>query len=676
MSTKAIGLYLFVAGLTAIFLLGVGVRRSVFVAQEAQAWDEVPYTLESALHFRMIKGVVQTGDIPETDKKVGHPDGIDVSETYSIGDEWVFAGLSRLFPDSIALPVRLRWISVLWFCLGIVFISIWIACLLDCRWAGCVAGLFYAVMPASVVRSTGQELSRENFALPLLLAHLAMDALVPRLRKPRSQWLAVVASSLLLAAALCTWDLIRFYIIVLFFIEAIRLVASRQSDVANALYWKTSIQAFAVLAAGFGNPYLRSHAFLSSPVALLGLGLILAKVFACVATQKTAREGGWASSKIARLAILFLPLILVSLFSKGFSEHYGHFWDLLLAKIRFMNVKPSDPGLLGFDASILWVPALHSASAKTVFSIFPLTLFLTFGFIVIHCRKFFSSNDPDCGLCRMVVFYAVTFISFLLFVRFHVLLAIFTAGIMGSGACFMARGRRWRAVLAVVLAVVLASIESYSVWREPGKWGRPGVYYSEMKELVEWINRNLDGEPVLANFGISSAILTYAGNPIVLHPKFEKQDIREEVREYGTLMFKGKESDLREWMEARDVRYLVYSMGEFSDIKPEWQMRYFVDALRPPPNAPARLFEFRNEDLNIFEMLWSNGKYRVFKMRTSEDESRAGEMAERAAKALQQGQLQSAENLAAKALLLYPRLEKAKKTLRHVGALKDAGVRF
>ena len=183
-------------------------------------------------------------------------------------------------------------------------------------------------------------------------------------------------------------------------------------------------------------------------------------------------------------------------------------------------------------------------------------------------------------------------------------------------------------------------------------------------------------EPVLADFGISASIAAYGGCPVVLHPKFESADIRAKVREYGEALFKGDETEFRDWMEAQGATVYVHSMGEFSEIQPGLQMRYMVDALDPAPNAAARLFEQRPEELEFFAPQFANRKYRVFRLKRSPVAARLAEaLVEQARAALEAGDLAEAETKAAHALRMDAENEEAQAILRHATGLRDAGFR-
>jgi len=98
------------------------------------------------------------------------------------------------------------------------------------------------------------------------------------------------------------------------------------------------------------------------------------------------------------------------------------------------------------------------------------------------------------------------------------------------------RGPWLRAAVAVTVLLMLA-VESVHTVDRPEQYGRTGVYYRELSGLTTWLRENVAPESVLANFGVSAAILAYGDCPILLHPKFESPAIRERVRAYGEVLF-------------------------------------------------------------------------------------------------------------------------------------------
>lgn len=650
--------------LAAVFAAGVGVRRAVYQAQVKVIGQEPPFTLESALYYRRVAQVFEGGRIPERDADLQYPEGVVAAETDTLGSEYVYAALARLFPGSMPLAARLRWIEVAWFCLGIPWMALWI------RWrsgswaGGLTAAGFYALALSSVIRSTGQELLHENFALPWLLAHLAFEALSVRAATRFTRLGAILLSAVSLALALVSWDLVQFYVLLWMLAAAFRLLGGRNGPAGRWAWVGWALPFGALLLAGTWNPYLRAHGFLGSPALLLGYGIALAGA----ARPRSAPPGRAA---LATVALLLAPALAFS-WAGAYRQSYGHFLDLLAAKLICLNRKPADPALLSFDARILWVPGLNSATWALASGLFPVMLPLTlFSVALLFLKKAFRS-DP--GLARHVFFFSASLAAFVFFVRFHVLVAVFAAGALGLAVASLGEGRRWYRWLGVLFLAGMGAEAAHTL-DLPERWGRGRVYYKEMEELTGWMKARVSPEPVLANFGISASILAYAECPVLLHPKFESMELRQRVRAYGEKLFLGTERELRDWADGLGARYLVFSRGEFASVEPQRQMRYFVNALNPPPHAAARRLEQEPGRARWFRMVWENRKYRVFRILTRAEEGAARRYGTEAEDALQKGELDRAEERATSALLLDPGEETAQRILQHVGSLRRQGFR-
>ena len=703
-------------GLLLLFVSGLAIRRAVLNVQLANYDGTMPFTLESALEYRVIKMLFESGNLPDHDIAIQVPEGVSLRKTYMIGAEWVYAVLAKWFPQTWSLPYRIRWISAGWFCLGIPLLALWLWWWLRSFWAACIGGGYYAVSLASVMRSTGQELSHENFALPLLIGHLALNALADsrsrmdvsslnrrelpgpgeQLQTERLFWPAALLSAVFLGCAVSTWDLIQFYVLLWAAFGFFRFVAGRYfQEPRRRVMWLLCL--LALVAAGVINPYLRAHSFLTSYAMLLaygiGLGIILIKTRNSergtrnseirYPSQRTGRklarrsylseDGSQIFTKVVKLALALTPLVLGVLFFKAYEETYGHFFELLLAKLRFLNWKPSDPALLTFNQRILWTPALNSVNIQLTGMMFPVMIPLLFLTLLIILFDAHWRSDP--GIIQLLVYGSVSLFSFILFMRFHVFLVIFGAALLGWAGCWATTRRNLIRWIVIGLLLFGISVEAAHVLDSPARWGRNLPYLHQQQELVRWMRDYTQGEPVLANFGISAFLLTYGGCSIVLHPKFESPEIRNRVREYGEALFHSNEAQFREWAEQYGANYYVYSLGEFSDVHPELQMRYFVDALHPPPDAAARLFEWNPTKLRYFTYLWGNSKYRVFRIISRSDERFAARYADEAQAALSHGDLDGAENKASLSLMYNPYDENAAKVLLHVSSLREKGVK-
>ncbi len=668
--------YLFVGSLLVLFVLAFATRYAVLRANVEALEGELPFTLESAIQFRMMERVYEGEGIPAHEPTIQYPEGIDVFRTDTVMAEYVYAGLARLLPDSVPLPTRLRWIMIAWFSLTAPLMAWWIRVGTDSRSGGVIVGLFFAVSLSAVIRSSGIEVSRETLALPLLLLHLGLAAWTDRkigladpARSSRSVWLAAIGSAVSLGLALAAWDMIQYYALLwlIYFI----LRAIREPDAAgSSRFIMHALPGFALLLVALISPYHRAHGLWAGPVLLVFYGVLL---------QELARRKG-VSKAAGRVAIACAPLLLFVIVPHGYGASYGHFGELLIAKLRFLNQKPVDPSLLTFNQRIMWVPALDSATWRLTWMLFPAML----PFILISCLAAIWSrprqrrSSPTGLLSASHLFFClgVSLVAFILFVRFHVFLALFAAASLGWCWATVWRSRRWPIyVLGALLPLGLA-MEAMQVWEDPGRWGRPNVYYRELAEITEWLRDNGMGRPVLANFGVSGSIWAYGKSPVILHPKFESPDIRERVESYGTTLFKKDEEAFRDWADAHGAYYYIYALGEFATQHPELQMRYFVNALVPPVEAAARRFEYEPHQVRYFEYKLGNRKYRLFRVIPQADEERSDQLTIYAERALAAGDLDEAQQQAWAALALFPSQYRAQEVIRVVTALREDGFEY
>jgi len=697
-----------VLGLVALFTAGLAIRRVVLSAQFEQYGRPLPFNLESALEFRYVRILFETGHIPRLDKAIQAPEGVVVRATYTLGAEYVYALASRLFPRTMPLDERVRWIAAAWFCLGIPLMSLWLWAWTRSVWAAGIAGAYYAVSLAAVMRSTGQELQHENFALPFLIAHWALGAWANKMSQANAQrstlnaqctqengerrtgneerrtknqeprtvalfFFASLLSALMLACAVATWDLIQYYVILWVIWSFVRFVAGSyfRDPHACQAWWLTLL---ALAGAGALNPYLRAHAFAGSYAMLLAYGVALGmgaeRLFRIgVATPVRAWVPPVATASPPRLhfrravlaLVALLPLIAGVLWIQTYGETYSHFLELLWAKLRFLNHKPADPALLTFDQRILWTPPLNSATFLLTTTLFPVTLALS---LLAGTIAFFHTRaHPDPEFNQLLSYTVISLLAFVFFMRFHVFVILGFAALLGWLGYWVSVKRSFTRWLILVLLLAGVGVEAAHVFDNPARWGSVPVYAKEKQALCQWLRSNTAGESVLANFGLSPFLLTYANCPIVLHPKFESPGIRDRVRAYGEALFKSNEEGFRAWMEPFGVPYYVYALGEFADIQPESQMRYCVNALNPPPSAAARLFEKHPEQGRYFRFLWGNEKYRVFRVITRADEHSAGRLAAEAAQALRKGRRAEAEYKATQALMYDPQNANAMQVL-------------
>lgn len=659
-------------GLLFVFTFALGVRRMILEAQYRRHGADMQFTLESALYYRRVKMVHDTGRLPAHDPMIQYPEGIDPRTTYTSGSEPVYAALARLFPSSVPMPNRIRWIESAWFCLGVPLLALglygWTRRVGPALWGS----LFYAASISSVIRSTGQELSHENFALPFLIAHWALAVSAPGARTPLMRLAGHAGSALALALALCNWDLIQFYVALRFLYVAWGLL--RETPSRGSVFGAWRFDALALVAVGFLNPYHHAQGWLTSPTMGLVYGVAILSALRARLNAQVEAAPRWRAIA-ARTGVLIGAMGVTALLHRvwGPDGAYGHFSELLWAKLRFLNEKPADPSRLTFNQRILWVPALNSTDWRLALSLFPALLGLTIPSALLLWMH--SKKSPNSGTLFLLFAFVVSAVAFWLFARFHVFLALFSCLILGVAWSALPAGRVvLRGVVAVLFGAGLVVETLHSV-RDPGRWGRLNVYYKQLEELTGWMARHVAPDPVLANFGVSSSIAAYGKCAILLHPKFENAGLRDRVKAYGEKLFQGTEQEFRDWADEHGAQYYVHAFGEFSSEHPELQMRYFVNTLAPSTNSAAHGFEFDPDGRTQFIPLWRNVKYAVFRIITRADEVMARQMVRQAEVAFEKGDMDGTEEASLQALKRVPTQERALELLRLSAVLKESGFR-
>ncbi|MFZ2655210.1 MAG: hypothetical protein WAX69_09830, partial [Victivallales bacterium] len=394
----------------------------------------VPFFVESSIMFANSADVADGRGIPAYDPLLPTNRNLKVAEQDTIGLEY-FLGYgyrlkNKLFPSPKLKPedqtyednpyftswarTQIRfWTSSV---SALVFLFLIV---MGCPWKLALAGgLMHVVAPAALARYTGQDIIRGEFCMPLIMSVLVI--VFWYLGRPSEIKLVLLGVSAFLAFA--TWDMCQIFFGIWGVFEILRLVAGGKPSAKRRNVWIAILAA--VLLASVLIPYHRLHSLFLSP-----LVLIIIPAFLISSTTK------FRQSYLKRLAVIIITSAAAMLIWWGisrmssFSANYGHFGNLLIAKLKFMNVKPADPLLLNFDARILWTPAMHSADIVILRMFFPFAIYvvpfmLVFALFFASKRRviYFRDMPRLCFPLFMAVFF---FISFVFVVRYHDFAIIF-----------------------------------------------------------------------------------------------------------------------------------------------------------------------------------------------------------------------------------------------------------
>jgi tetratricopeptide (TPR) repeat protein len=188
----------------------------------------------------------------------------------------------------------------------------------------------------------------------------------------------------------------------------------------------------------------------------------------------------------------------------------------------------------------------------------------------------------------------------------------------------MKRVRRYAAIGLVVTALGLGVYQSQT-WE--GNFLARGLRNAGLKpmfipqgipdgateDLIEWFRNNTaEDEAVLAEFPVSTALLAYAGRPVVLHALFEGVN-RYRFREFSFALI-GDEKQLYDLMKKYKARYFVYSAHFLLRTDNNMSYRYTADAMKIDKGWTLYKMHFHPERLKRFVLIYQNSAFRVFRL--------------------------------------------------------------
>ncbi|MDT8286538.1 MAG: hypothetical protein RQ748_05465, partial [Elusimicrobiales bacterium] len=362
-------------------------------------------------------------------------------------------------------------------------------------------------------------------------------------------------------------------------------------------------------------------AALTVPVLRAG-GLLLSPPMILLAALAAALYAGRAFGLPAgRRALVFLGAAALlaaaaALLPGADAREYSHVYSLFFEKVRFLLSKPADPLLLPFEARVLWVEALKTPGIYDWFAylsvLLPLGLppFLYTGWKLrggapAHRFLFFS---------LAVAFLLASFFAVRMFLFSAFFLAVCAAaypGMLRRSAAALG-GKRTAALAALCLALALAS-DLLAFGLKPLPESPPTFYRGDVKTLVEWARNDTGKDEVfLGNLGASAALLTYAGRPTALNPKFETRRLRDKFERFARAIF-GSERKLHALCLEYGADYFVHE-NHFVLDRSDKSFRYLAGELLLPTASAAYLMQFAPERLKLFAPAHQTSTFRVYKV--------------------------------------------------------------
>ena len=638
---KSIKVFFIILGFLLTTYSAYTIRTYDYNRESLQFEEFVPFTLESAMMYSYARDIAEKGSLPEKDKSLIGMSNVSINRQMSISLEY-FLGLgykikNYFFPsqnklrnsygDNTDFSNWARFQIRIWISLSAGFIFLWLI-ILRCPWVFSIFGAFiFAVSPAAIARATGQDLIRENFAIPIII--FAFLCYFWYLKKPRKYKLLIFGITIF--GALASWDMSQLCFSAWGIFEIYRVILS-YNKIENDIDYNNNSRvlwiAFTIasLAAAFYIPYLKEHCFIISPLIVIILPILLILYFSRFRQNK----------KIIVLLICFVILFCFWFFilsRLGYSGNYSHFANLIKSKIYFFNTKPFNPELLDFDSRILWTPGLHSATKKIFWTLFHFTFPL---FIILLIYSFFfpkprKSLLENFNVISLPIYLTLLYFLFFVFmVRFHALVIPFLA--VSIALLFNNLSKLYRKKGKIVLIIIFGLlIIAETEWFLKLSRKYNGGEQADIK-LIEWFNSNpkIFNKRILTDFTLSPILKAYANSQILLQPKFELGKTRNLVKEYINLLYHGNEKDFMNFCQKYNIDYYIFNKGmamggKKVQIMHPWSNRYMAAAFDLQESSPVYRFYFKPDKLRYFYRLDNasdnktvNQHYTVFKVITAE----------------------------------------------------------
>ena len=684
-----------------------------------------PFTIESAMMFSYAQDVAEGKGVPAHDTTLKHMEDIPPYAQMNMALEW-FLGWGwrlkqmvasdpegspreKLFQDH---PYMAQWMSAqirLWASLTSALIFLWLLLLKCPRKLAFWGGFLHAVALSAIARSTGQDLVRGEFCIPLITMAFVLTAWC----SARARWWKAPIIFAVVFLAFIAWDLCQMIFSAWALTETLRAVLGYRMK-RGLLYAWIAIAAAVLLNALF-VPFNVTYGLIHAPI----LWVALPTLFLCCAAQTFASKHDLSRGR--RIALMLaVPLAAAILYviwmqfgnTPEYASNYSHFSEAMKAKLKFNNVKPANALLLNYDARIMWTPSMHSATWEIASSFFPSLIFgrmlqfglfrFLFGLLPVTLALYAALllgltlfRIPRAEFMKTLsrtflpnVFTVGFIVGFIYIVRYHEFVILFLCVSLPMLVhCYLRAFRHapWkvdpteactalfaRPRLLKFMRGTLIGLFSFALfWETLLSVATPRRYtgdvaFKETAMLIMWFRQHKEavaGKGVAANFTVGPMLKAYAGTGVVMNPQFGMKRIRDATEKYLQAMFHGSELDLARYCGEYGADYIIYNKGAVFTYS-IYSNRYIAGANEIKPESIVSLMLSEPDSLHWFYRLdvprgleGINRVYTVFKVISPEAKREAVRIGALGRNEYELGRKESAAELAKKAVELDPTAE-------------------
>ena len=503
---------------------------------------EGQFMSDPALLFYLTKRIIDGGGLPpddfRADRRVEHPDPVDLPAMFSIGQEFYLAWGYRLFGGDLPLHVYCIIAMSLFASLAAIGVFGMTRELAGGYGWAAFAAAIYGLTTANY-RTISFILMREDFSLPFFAIHLWLMLRAMRLGTAS----AYVTAALTLLAALSTWHAMTFVAtleMAAFFAWYLR---TGRNPLSPARSWLFP----AILAAGcLPVPVLRAKGFFLSLPMLLLYGLLLLSWF-------ERRRALPPALRFLTGLVLCTLAVMVSHYIAG---DYSHVYSLIWSKLIYLGHPPEDPMKLDFGARLLWQGPFATGSPAYILRQLGIPGLMLMAALLWALKTWWRGYGDD-RVQSLLALAALSLVASLFIKRLIVLNGLIAPVF---SACLLSRlpwSKTARATATATLGVQAVFLITALLAMTGTSW-YPQFERRNLAEFLFWARSNLDGKSaVAADFVNSAAILAHTRHPVIMQPKYETRTSRERIERYIKTFYHGTPADLRALLMGLKCRYLL-----------------------------------------------------------------------------------------------------------------------
>ncbi len=594
------------AAVSAFYAFHVHLKTAkIFANPTWDARDEVgQFWSEAAFQYRFAK-FFATHPVSEWiglthDRDVQYPDTIDDWAEFTVAME-VPVGLLYRLGRSLAFPLPPFHVFVVWYDCLISSLSVFgVFFLARTLWRSDKPAVFASALYVTLYPSYGRTVKnlfvREDFAIPLIIFALCFTVramqcasdVSPDGTQTRSRDGGATTeflAALFWLAALASWHLTQFVMVP--FVVAAVLVYLGRGETPRVPWLVLTLAAGGVLV-----PVLRAKQFYLSPM-MCGLYALSMAVWINGGRKRAALVfAGWM------LALLALSALL----QKPYGE-YAHVYQMFFYKLRFLGQRPANPALLPWEARVLWEGGAFNTAEWGEFW----RSLKWCGPLGLVAAMLLASRKQGAAPTNVFIVFTLLLVPLAWMVVRNFTFLGFAVAVLAVGV--MGRGTWWKVVVFAAVVWQLVTLNFRSLERQ-----QPAP--DEYRPIVKWLQEHTPTNAVvLASISESPVFLADTGRPIIMHPKFENQRIRERYREMLEAIY-GSEEQFYGFAHKYGASYFVYDVGFlYNGLE---SRRYKADKTGPlDPNCAAELFQNHPERLRQFKLETANDRFAIFRVLTS-----------------------------------------------------------